>query len=386
MATVFDEAFAGGALVRVHDASNIPRTETKGGGWVLPVLVWAIGWLPLALLVRVESYPSSDRLESFLGDGAVHYRAFIAAPVLALARVLSLPQLLATCAHFQSARLIRETDQRRFYRVLASTWRLDAAPWAVFASMLLAYAIVFSLVTLHPTVPAWQMDVRGDSVSWSLAGLWHALVTVPVLLILLLCWLWRALLWVRFLWCMSRLELNLTATHPDGVGGLRFVSDAVRSFAAVGLALGALVAKSLGEVAARHGTAPGEPRNVALETVAFVLVMFAGPSLVFVPALLSARRRGIHQYGSIASHLGFRVEHQWSCAQEARDPTLAIRPASACDDLSQRVGNVYRMSVIPMDLQSLLLLSVATALPFIVATSSTVSSDMVVAFVSAVLF
>jgi hypothetical protein len=44
------------------------------------------------------------------------------------------------------------------------------------------------------------------------------------------------------------------------------------------------------------------------------------------------------------------------------------------------------MSVIPMDLQSLLLLGVATALPFIVATSSTVSSDMVVAFVSAVLF
>jgi hypothetical protein len=385
MATAFDEAFAGGELVRVHHVPNLPRTETTGG-WLLPALVWAIGWLPLALLVRVESYPSSDRLESFLADGAVHYRAFIAAPVFALARALSLPQLLATCAHFQSARLIRETDQWRFQRAFASTWRLDAAPWAVLASLALAYAIVFWMVTLHPTVPAWQIDVRGDSTSWSLAGLWHALVTVPVLLILLLCWLWRVLLWARFLWSVSRLELNLTATHPDGGGGLRFVGDAVRSFALAGFGVGALVAESLGEAAPWHGIGTGEPRNVAIETVAFVLVMFAGPALVFVPALLSVRRRGIHRYAAIASHLGLRVEHQCLHVQGARDPTLAIRPSSTRDDLYQCIGNVYRMSVLPLDLQGLLLLSVATALPIVVATSSAVSSEVVVVFVSAVLF
>lgn len=383
--TAIDEVATGGVLVRVERAPNLPRTETQGD-WLLAALVWAIGWLPLALLARVDSYPPSARLESFLGDGAVHCRVLIAAPVLALARSRSLPELAATCAHFLGAHLIRAPDQRRFDQALASMRRLDAAAWAALASVGLAYAIVFSLVTLHPTVPAWQMDVRGDSTSWSLAGLWHALITVPVLLILLLSCLWRALLWTRFLWCVSRLQLNLNATHPDGMAGLRFVGAAARSFVSVGFGVGALVAGSLGEAAARHGSALGEPGTVAVGTVAFVVLILAGPPLVFVPALLSVRQRAIHQYASIASHLGFRVERQWLQGQVARETALAIRRAAVCDDLYQCVGNVHRMSVLPVDLQSLLLLSVATLLPIAVATSSPVSSAVVVAFVSAVLF
>jgi len=36
-----------------------------------------------------------------------------------------------------------------------------------------------------------------------------ALVSLPLLLVLFFGWLWRLFLWVRFLWCLSRLDLHL---------------------------------------------------------------------------------------------------------------------------------------------------------------------------------
>ncbi len=56
---------------------------------------------------------------------------------------------------------------------------------------------------------------------FSLAGWWHLLVSLPLLLILFFGWIWRLALWARFLFLMSRLNLRLIPAHPDNVGGLK---------------------------------------------------------------------------------------------------------------------------------------------------------------------
>jgi hypothetical protein len=68
------------------------------------------------------------------------------------------------------------------------------------------------------------------------------LVSVPLLLLLLLGWLWRVLLWWRFLWLTARLDLRLIPGHPDLAGGLMFVGSSLRSFWLLSFALGAIAA------------------------------------------------------------------------------------------------------------------------------------------------
>ena len=80
------------------------------------------------------------------------------------------------------------------------------------------------------------------STSLSLAGWWHALVSVPIFQFLLLRWYFRVFIWARFLWQVSRINLQLVPTHPDRVGGLGFLANVVYAFTPVLLAHGVLLA------------------------------------------------------------------------------------------------------------------------------------------------
>ena len=88
------------------------------------------------------------------------------------------------------------------------------------------------------------VGIRGRRSGWinlSMAGWWHALVSVPMFQFLLLRWYFRVFIWARFLWRMSRINLKLVPTHPDRVGGLGFLTNVVYAFTPVLLAHGVLL-------------------------------------------------------------------------------------------------------------------------------------------------
>ena len=61
---------------------------------------------------------------------------------------------------------------------------------------------------------------------FSLAGLWYNFVAAPLIQFFVLRWLWRLAIWTLFLWDVSRLRLNLLATHTDMAAGLGFLGVA----------------------------------------------------------------------------------------------------------------------------------------------------------------
>ena len=65
---------------------------------------------------------------------------------------------------------------------------------------------------------------------YSWAGWWHALVSAPVALVLLMGWYGGILIWGLFLFRVSRIDLQRIPTHPDLVGGLQFVGLSLRAF------------------------------------------------------------------------------------------------------------------------------------------------------------
>jgi len=52
------------------------------------------------------------------------------------------------------------------------------------------------------------------------AGYWYVFVSIPILQFILLRWYMRLFIWFRFLWQVSRINLNLIPTHPDRCAGI----------------------------------------------------------------------------------------------------------------------------------------------------------------------
>jgi hypothetical protein len=340
-----------------------------------------IGWAPLAVLTAVQGgFLRTDAAESFLFDFGVHARYLIAAPLFVLAESVCNPRLGAIAHHFLDAQLIAEADRVRFDAAVASTRRLQDSPWAEIIVIVFAYSIVAILIYSVPAeqVPAWHRSADGELATYPLAGWWHALVSLPLLLVLFLGWIWRLFLWARFLWLMSRLELRLVPAHPDLSAGLKFVGYSVRAFSLLGLTLGVIGAGRVANGVIHEGASPLAFKYSVIALVVFVVVLFSGPLLVFAGKLLRVWRAGVFQYGALADTVGHQFERKWFNRPGSTDESaLDVPDFSATTDLYQIVSNVYEMRFVPLDLTSVIALIVATLLPFLPVVLMTVPLDVV---------
>ncbi len=340
--------------------------------WRRALIVVGIGWLPLLLLALVAHLGGAERVwRAFLGDASVHARALLAAPLLVLAEAVCIPRLGEIARTFRQRGVVPDAEADA-YRAIVRSIRRWRDSWAAEAgAVLLAYLASFLIVSQVPSgfLPDWQQGTATAPLGRSLASWWHALVTLPLLLVLLLGWLWRLWLWARFLWRVSRLRLRLVAAHPEGAGGLMFVGFSLRSFALPGLAIGILVSAT--EAAHIHVASAGADMlqqlvGLALGTVAFAVLLFALPLLAFVESLLRTWRAAVSDYGALTQRVGEAFEAKWmhGPASEETDQPLATGDFSAVTDLYQTAGLAYAMKPVPIHLRSLLVLAVATALPF----------------------
>lgn len=353
-------------------------------------LVILIGWLPLALLAAVQFITLRDgAAKSLLFDFAVYARFLIAAPLFILAESDCIPRLGRIVRHFLNAGLITEPDRERYERAVVSTRRLLDSTLVDMVTVALVYMLMLALIlNVRPEVfPAWHRSGGAGVAAFSLAGWWHALVSLPLLLILFFGWLWRLLLWGRFLFLMSRLNLRLVPSHPDKAGGLNFVSSSLRGFRLIALSLGVIVAGTEANRVVYAGASPLAFRNVAIGLLAFILVLSAGPLTVFITKLRETKRRGTFEYGALAGALGQQFEQKWIERVKTLDESVLSEPDfSATTDLNQVVANVYEMRDVPFDLKSLAEIVGATLLPFVPVALMAVPFDVVMESAAKLLF
>ncbi len=363
-----DELFDGGPPLRVQRSLGLvkpgePRIARR------VELAILIGWTPLVALVAAQELVLQDgSTKSFINDFAVHARFLIAAPLFILAESDCIPWLGSVSRHFLDAGLVRGADLARFNDAVASTRRLLDSTAAELITTILAYALVAVLIlnAAPSELPAWHRSGGGGFPKFSLAGWWHALVSLPLLLVLFLGWLWRVVLWWRFLILMARLDLRLVAGHPDQVGGLRFVSTSLRAFRLLSFAFGTIVAGMVANRIVHQGASPLAFKTVVIELVVFILILFAGPLTVFIRKLRSAKQRGIFQYGALAGDVGRQLEKKWlKRANGADDGALGTTDFSTTVDLYGIAANVYEMKELPFGLKELGFLIATALLPFV---------------------
>jgi hypothetical protein len=367
-----DDVFAGGPLLRLRSRLWLLRGQPYVRRRAL--LFVLLTWLPLVVLSTVQG--SEGRV--FLRDIGSFARYVVAGPLLIASEVVCLA-VLGSIARRLLDLMPAPESRPRYTALLGSVREVLRHPVAEAAVVVLAYLLS---ATVHQAaqlshLPDWFRAADG---TLSLAGWWHALVSLPLLLMLLLGWLWRLLMWTRFLWLVSRFDLALVPVHPDRAGGIGFVGDSLAGFAPVGAALGAIVAGSIANRVIYGGSSLTSEKYAVVTVVLVAIVLFSAPLVTFSGRLLATMRRGAARYDELATALGRQFEREWFDADHrAQQKEMLDRgDFSAATDLYQVVDRVHAMRLMPIQLKGLLVVALATALPFVPVTLAVVSFDAVI--------
>jgi hypothetical protein len=270
----------------------------------------AAAWVPPAVLSALRG---GAPLVSFLTDYATESRFLIILPVLILAAPNVNKRLCLVAHHLEP--FIPQTQLARFQTNWASFERLRDSRIARAMIVLLTYgAIVWLAEHVGPESSAvlpWWKDGGGGFRWASLAGTWVVFISYPILIYFTLLWLWRQLLWTRFMRSTARLDLRLIAAHPDGLGGMGLIESAFRGQRPFSFCLGAGLAGAVANRVLHHGEALTSFGFDAAFLVGAVLLVCVAPYFVFTPKLMQMRRSGMLSYGEFACFVGEQFEKKW---------------------------------------------------------------------------
>ena len=331
------------------------------------VVITGVAWLPLLLLSLLHRSAGNVGQLSFFHDVEVHVRFLIALPVLVAAEVIVHARIRPVVRRFVERRIVLPQDLPRFDRAIESAVRLRNSIPIELGLLLIVYTIGLWLWQSRVPIlePTWYALSGGR---WHLtpAGYWYVFVSIPILQFILLRWYLRLLIWFRFLWQVSRIDLNLISTHPDRCGGLAFLGKSAYAFGPILFAQGAMLA---GLVASRVLYRGESLLTFKLQIggfIAFFVFAILGPLAMFTPSMARAKRKGLSEYGLLAERYVESFQEKWIVREpDPSEELLGSGDIQSLADLGNSYAVVREMRTIPFGLEDITRLAAATAAPFI---------------------
>ena len=330
-----------------------------------------ITWVPLALLALIEGNPAGVRL-TFLHDIEAHVRFLIAVPVLIAAELIVHRRMRVAVSRFVGRGVVRSEDMPKFYAAIEAALRLrNSLPLEV-ALLILVYTVGHWIWRSQTAIgsASWYAVLDGTHLRLTLPGYWYAFVSMPIYQFILLRWYARLFIWFQFLWRVSRLELQLRPAHPDRSAGLGFIGEGSYAFTPILFAQGAVMSGVFANRIFYEGQSLLSFKLTILAFILFFLIVILAPLLVFTPQLAAAKRRGLGEYGSLATSYISEFERKWLCGPGQRNKAgdeelLGSGDFQSLADLGNSYGFVREMRFVPFSLQDMARLAVATAAPFV---------------------
>ncbi len=297
-------------------------------------------WVPLLLLSMAEGHAwGSSVALTFLRDVETHLRLLIAVPLLLLAEFTVHRQVSPIVQRFVANGLIPPAMRSRFDGAIVSALRLRNSVVAELLLIVFVYAVGIPFVWRDQValdVNSWYATAANGQLHPWLAGWWAGLVSMPVFQFLCLRWYFRFFIWARFLWQVSRMDLDLEPAHPDGAAGLKFLALVQRAYSPIVLALGTVLAAIWNRIF-YAGEKLLDFRAEIVGTAAVLVFAVLGPLLLFTPQLRAARRKGLQRTAAWGSAMrasstsnGFAAAHQpTSCCSAAPTSSRWLTCATA---------------------------------------------------------
>ena len=334
----------------------------------IAVLV-ALTWLPLAVLTLVAGTAFGRVDLPFSRDMVVHVRFLLSVPVLIFAEVMLQRSITGVLRYLGMSGVVPPSEEPKLVKILqAGRRRRDSM---IVELVLLAIAFGGAALTYTQTrelflgVSSWRMEPVAEGGELTSAGMWHAMISLPLFQFLLLRWLWRLWIWAGVLRGVSRLDLGIVASHPDHAGGLGFIGIGQIGFAGFVFAVNAVISASIGE-GVLHGVSElAAQRATIVGAIVISLLLVLAPLAVFIGPLSRARAAGRLRYGALASHHGRYFEERWLRTEDPPGEEILEAPdISSLADVQPGFERVYRMRPLPVGRSEIVPIVLAAALPY----------------------
>jgi hypothetical protein len=347
-----------------------------------------ITWVPLFVLAMLGSAGDDAGRLAFFRDVEVHARFLVALPVLIAAELVVHLRVRPAVRRFVETRLVLPPDVPRFHKAIESAVGLRNSVVVELGLLVLVYSLGLWLWNQRVllSAPTWYGSGGGR---WDLtpAGLWYVFVSMPLAQFILVRWYLRLFIWFRFLWQVSRIDLNLIPTHPDRAGGLAFLGRSSYAFGPILFAQGAMLC---GIVATRVLFGGENLLSFRLQIagfIAFFVLFVLGPLLMFTPKMNRAKRKGLAEYGKLAQRYVEAFDQKW--VRNDRFPADELMGAADIQSLAD-LGNSYSlvrdMRSFPFGLEDVSRLAIATAVPLLPLLLTVFSPEDLLARVIQVIF
>jgi hypothetical protein len=210
---------------------------------------------------------------------------------------------------------------------------------------------------------SWKsFDVPGGKIS--LAGLWYQFFAIPFVQFLILRLLWRFTIWTCFLYQISRLDLNVAATHPDGAGGLGFLGAAHSFLGIFSFGIGSIISADAAFRILFEGATIQTFQWIFLSYLAINEMLLLSPLLLFAPLLFRARLEWLRNYDTLAFRYDRAFHEKWvRNGFTPEEPLLGTSDIQSLADLGSSIDRVRAMSAIAFDRWLIFSIAVMSALP-----------------------
>ena len=333
------------------------------------VVITAVAWIPLLLLALADGGAFGGNLKiPFHHDIETHVRLLIALPVLILSELIVHRRISPVLRRFVERGIVVGEDLPKLSAAVNSTVRLRNS--AILEVSLLIFVYTVGLwVWRHENVvgvSSWYSSPRDKHLNLTMPGYWFAYISIPIFQFILFRWYLRLALWFRLLWKISRLNLRLTAAHPDRAGGLGFLGRASYAFGPILFAQGVVLSGLIASRVLYDGQNLISFKMEAAGLVAGMVLFVLGPLTMFTPALDKAKRTGAVEYGLLANRYVFGFEEKWirGAPPEMTD-LLGTGDIQSLADLGNSYSVIGEMRIVPFSMSDMLRLAGATAAPLV---------------------
>jgi hypothetical protein len=370
------------------------RAHLSGDGLELLVrrvlVITLFAWLPLLLLSILDGQALDPGLKiPFLRDVEAHVRFLVALPLLIVAEVIVHQRIGPLVRRFTERSIVVAEDLPKFNEAVNSALRARNSIALEVTLLVLVYTVGLwiwrSQIALG--APTWYARPEAGHLHLTLAGYWFAFVSIPVFQFILLRWYMRLVLWFRLLWQVSKLDLHLSAAHPDRAGGIGFLGKSSYAFAPILFAQGALLSGLIASRVLYEGRGLLSFKMEAVGFVVFFVLVILCPLVMFTPQLARAKSRGSAEYGLLANQLVFGFEEKWiQVSTPKATELLYVEDIRSLVDIGHSYDTVRSMRLVPFGPDDITRLAATTAAPLLPLALTTFSVGQVLAFLVKTLF
>jgi hypothetical protein len=332
----------------------------RGNGNSLPLGI-AIGltlWLVGVLLAMVDGTNPWT-----MGMIGAHVRLLLVIPLMFACESLLNPRVDECVRALLRSRIMPDEEIPLLRAHMVRILRWNNTAWIDAMCLLAAIGLAFATPLLEvPGVDVFAHIAPGSELPW--AGWWYVAVCLTTFRFLLLRWLCRWMLWIYWLWRISRLRLQLVASHPDGMAGLGHLELVHIQVMPLVMAFSATAASSFAvEIAA--GRMPLEAVYPSLLGIILIdAILFIGPLLLFSAKLWACRIHTLGNYTVMGARYAAEFERKWHTERQPPDDLLGNADIQSMADLTGARQVVSDMRSIPISTRSMMHLLLAALLPF----------------------